>query len=80
MSKKYFQKQCNLEKKIPTGVLRQVSWIPENFAIVGRYVKLKEGDVWEDGWKVASVGARRSSDEAIARGRDYLKQRDSSDV
>lgn len=73
-------RQCNLEKKLPNGTLNQVSYIPEQFAKLGKYLKLKEGELWENGWMVVCVGGRQSRQERIDRGNDHKKQRKASDV
>lgn len=73
-------RQCVLEKPLTKGVLRQVSWIPEVFAKIGKYLKLKEGTDWENGWQVVQVGGRQSKQERIDRGNDYKKQRKASDI
>jgi len=44
--------QCRLRKE--NSIV--VSWIPSTFAKVGKIVGLKEGDTWNEGWKVLSVG------------------------
>lgn len=44
---KYFQ--CALQK----GNTHHMAWIPEQFANVGRFIKIKkDDDTWEDGWEV----------------------------
>lgn len=37
----YFR-QCELKK----GRRTQISWIPERYAKVGKYIKIKENGVW----------------------------------
>lgn len=37
------------------GDTYQVSWIPEKYAKVGKYVKLKD----DDGWEVIEVGTKK---------------------
>lgn len=50
-------RQCDLRKKTTTGELRQVSYIPEQYASQGKFLKLKGDDgEWTDGWKVVSAG------------------------
>jgi hypothetical protein len=45
--------QCRLQKHIDNkSYAEQVSYIPAEFATVGNVLKLKEDEVWEDGWKV----------------------------
>lgn len=75
-----WHRQCTLEKPTEGGVMRQVSWIPEKFATLGKYLRLLENDVWENGWKVAMVGGRKPSAEVNVRSRDHLKQRTGSDI
>lgn len=75
-----YSRQCVLEKRIPDGMLVQVSWIPEQYAIKDKYLKLKEGDVWENGWQVKNVGGRMSREELIQRGRDHVNHRKGSDI
>jgi hypothetical protein len=75
-----WHRQCTIEKPIPNGVVRQVSWIPEKFAVQGKYLKLLEDDVWENGWLVMQVGGRRPSADVNIRSRDHLRQRDASDI
>jgi hypothetical protein len=68
-----YMRQCSLERKTPDGLERQVSWIPEQFARLGKYLKLLEDDVWENGWKVVVVGGRMTKEEANERSQDYKK-------
>ena len=54
-----------------------VSWIPSEFAKMGRKI-LIDG---KDGvWTIESVGGTKSSTDAIADSRDYLNQRKVSDI
>lgn len=76
----YF-KQCNLEKEIADGKKLLTSWIPEKFAIKGRYLELKNEDQWENGWLVASVGTERLDEKIVEENsRDYRSQRKASDI
>jgi hypothetical protein len=73
----YSMNQCKLQKnnKITT------SWIPTKYAIKGNYVKLKDNDVWENGWKVIEVfQPSKLSDSVINRSDDYKNTRKASDV
>jgi len=66
MSKKNYYRQCRLRKE---SYLDQVSWIPEQFAVVNKIVKLRnEGEAWDDGWKVTGVGNTRLSELPHAEG------------
>ncbi len=69
-------KQCWLKR----DNIETTSWIPEKFAIVGNYIKLKDKDVWTDGWLVMSSVHRITSKRAIAQSRLHLKQREASDI
>lgn len=62
----YFR-QCSLQKKNE----HQVSWLPEQFAKLGKWLKLRENGIWEDGWQVILVGGRQSRQERIERGNDH---------
>ena len=54
-------RQCLLQR----DGSRQTSWIPEKFAILGNVIRLKDGDVWDDGWTVVEVGSDRKPWEKI---------------
>lgn len=74
-------RQCRLYRHLPEGRQTQVAWLPEKFAEVGRILKLKDNDVWEDGWVVSSIGTALVSDEIITeRSQDYKNTRKASDV
>lgn len=74
-------KQCILEKPAPEGGVRlMTTWIPERFAVVGRYLKLLEDGIWEDGWKVVGIGARKQSAIVHHRTGDCGRQRRASDI
>lgn len=52
MSKKINYCQCRLQKKNT----HQTSYIPEEYAVKGKFIKLRDGEgVWDDGWEVMSV-------------------------
>jgi hypothetical protein len=57
-----------------------VSWIPEKFAKVGKFVKLKDLEEWQDGWEVVEVGIKKDSKEVQKRSVDYRHQRKASDI
>ena len=70
--------QCCLAKKQTNSVRVQTAWIPEKFAIKGKYLRLKE----DDGWLVTAVYGTIKLEESVvnSRSRDYLKQRKASDI
>ena len=60
MAKQVFYRQCRMVKRVATGELHLVSWLPEPHAAAGRAVKLREPDgSWDDGWTVVGAGTNR---------------------
>lgn len=61
--------QCTLVKRESTNdkdatiVSTRVSYIPKKYAILNKILKLKNNDVWEDGWKVTFVGPDTPEDQ-----------------
>lgn len=77
MAKEVYYRQCQLVR----GATHQITWLPERYAVVGRYVKLKEGDVWDDGWQVTSVGDQRQEESFVnARSQDYKNMKKMTDI
>lgn len=68
--------QCRLAR----GPARQVAWIPEKFAVAGRFLRLTEAGVTEDGWQVTGVGARMAEAIVRERSQDYKHTRQASDI
>lgn len=60
-----FFKQCFLRR----GNTHQVAWIPEDLAVHGRYVRIKD----EDGWLVVCVWQRAAGDRLTPDGRSLRK-------
>jgi len=56
MSKKTKYRQCRLERRVGTRRIEQVTHLPEEFAVVGRVLKLKDEGKWTDGWRVLTAG------------------------
>lgn len=55
----------------------QTSWIPEKFAIVGKFLKLKE----DNGWQVKIASSIALEEQIVnERSRDYTKTREASDI
>jgi hypothetical protein len=71
-----YHRQCKLKR----GDAVTVSWIPENFAVKGKVVKLKDRGIWVDGWKVDFVGTRLPTKYVINRSQDYKNQRKVTDI
>lgn len=89
-----YYRQCKLSKKdrkysnYPRANSYDVveifltSWIPEQFAYIGNYIKVlnKDSLQWEDGWQVVEIGIRAPEDEVLERNQDYKHQRKASDI
>jgi hypothetical protein len=56
MARNVFYRQCRLVKRTQTGELQQMSWIPDQFAVVGKVLKLRADGVWDNGWVVQLAG------------------------
>jgi hypothetical protein len=66
MPKIVYYRQCRLAKPTETGELRQVSWIPDKFAIPNKVLQLRERDgKWDKGWVVVQVGSNRLRDDEL---------------
>lgn len=72
-----YYRQCDLRR---VNGSREMAWIPEQFATRGAFLKIKRDGTWENGWEVLAVYARRAADQVIVEERDYLHQREASDV
>lgn len=64
--------QCKLKK----GNRYQVSWIPEKYANLRKFLKLND----DDGWEVINVYSRMDSRKVQERSIDYKNQRKVSDI
>jgi hypothetical protein len=74
-----FSRQCALQR----GVETLVTWMPEEFAEVGKCLRLKQErqDEWSEGWTVTAVfNPRLPSDYVNERSRDYTKTRKATDI
>jgi hypothetical protein len=79
--KQLYYRQCTLRKKLEVGYLEQTSWIPEPFCKEGKVLKLKEDDVWDDGWVVYGKPSDPVEAEKVEHdSRLYLKTRQASDI
>ena len=65
-------RQCKLKK----GDTYQVTWIPEKYAKIGKYLQLKD----DDGWQVVEIYSKKDSKEVPKRSDDYKHQRKASDI
>ena len=72
-----FYKQCQLGR----GQQVDVAWIPEQFAVLNKYLRIKKEDGEENGWQVKTVGANRVNGAYLKEHeRNYLTQREASDI
>ena len=71
-----YYRQCWLAR----GNARQMAWIPEKFAVAGRYLRLTATGASEDGWQVTGVGTRLTEEYVRERSQDYKHTRQASDV
>lgn len=69
-----FYRQCNLVKFEGESTYNQTSWIPEKFAVKGKTLKLKSGQVWDDGWKVMFVSDTRMAERCLPDSHYAIKQ------
>ena len=76
MAKQTQYVQCVLRKNTKI----QTSWIPERYAVVGKYLKLLENDVWENGWQVISKGVKVSKNSLDILSQDHKRTRKASDL
>ncbi len=71
-------KQCLLT----SGTLDLVAWIPDEFAVVGKIIDVRQKDgKWSEGWTVDIVyGPLLSFEYVREHERDYKSQRKASDI
>ncbi len=58
------------------GTTYQMAWIPEKFATVGKYVKLKD----QDGWKIEQAYTSAPEDYVLSHRDDHMHTREFSDI
>jgi len=57
-------RQCELESG--SGV-RQVSWIPSEFAMRDQVLSLKESGIWGDGWRIVAAYSQEITEDQLKR-------------
>lgn len=78
MTAKHTYTQCQFEQATEDGGYRyDVAWLPTTFATIGKIIEI---DGREGKWTVVSIGTTKGEKEALADSRDYLKQREASDI
>ncbi len=69
MSKPIFYRQCELNKETTSEVV----WIPEVHARKGKILKVRENNLWDDGWKVVKVGEIRLEEKYLPDSHKEIK-------
>jgi hypothetical protein len=64
-----YYRQCKLQKKNTF----QTSYIPEEFAVMNKIIKLRDNNVWDDGWKVIAVSSSRHADDNLPDSHSSIK-------
>lgn len=74
--------QCELRRASEKGYHQNIAWLPAEYAVEGKFVKLKTNGEWEDGWKVqtAYTNSPIASEVIQERSRDYKNHRKATDV
>lgn len=62
-----YYKQCKLVRSMGEhAFMEQVSWIPKQYAVEGKTLKLKgAGGSWTDGWVVTLVGQTTKEEKQL---------------
>ena len=68
--------QCKISKDSKL----QVAWIPSEFAVKGKTVKIKIDGTWDDGYRVEEVYKTESRESVERDERAYKKQRQRTDI
>ena len=81
MSKTKYYRQCRLVRHVGPSTIEQTSFIPEEYANVGSYLKLKDtSGNWVDGWKVEAAGEKKDAVFVEANERIWKRARPNSDI
>ena len=77
-------RQCIVEKQSSTGngTMTRTFWGDEEYATVGRVVKVQEDDgTWSQGWRVIFTSRETVSEKFVEKARHaHTKQRAASDI
>ena len=76
-------RQCTLTMEVNGKHRITVCWIPEKYAKAGKLIGIKGviSGIWEEGWRVVSVGqTRKRYREVFKRAQDYKNTRQTSDI
>lgn len=81
-SKQIYYRQCQYECDHSAGKRMGISWLPESLAEVGKTIFFGSKDQKNKKfWTITSVGKERKSETYLKdHERDYLSQREASDI
>ena len=74
--------QCVMRREVKKGCVMTTSWIPEKYAVEGKYLQLKNkvtGE-WEDGWRVVNKCTKEDKKTAELNERNFTKHRYATDI
>ena len=73
----YKMLQCKLQR----GRVFTTTWLPIKFAVKGKFLKLKENDIWTNGWQVVIVYKSAKLHSYIReRSQEYKHNRGITDI
>ncbi|TWT91683.1 hypothetical protein [Neorhodopirellula pilleata] len=74
MSRNVKYVQCAMRRRITGGSVQTTSYIPQEFAKVGRVLRLRDDKVgWVDGWVVECVGDLIVEDDQLPDSHKAIK-------
>jgi hypothetical protein len=81
-AKQLWYKQCTFRTPTERGEMVETAWLPESLATKGAKIYFgKKTDKPEELWTITSVSDGRLSEDYVStHERDYLTQRDASDI
>jgi len=73
--------QCLLSIIINKDFIYTVAWIPAEYAVMGKTLKIKDDyGNWRNGWVVDQIYSIRNQEFVLRHERDWVKQRQASDI
>ncbi len=75
-----FSRQCQLVRNLPDGEVRLTTWLPAEYAILGKILMLKELGKWENGWLVKDCGEIADQKAVHRMSWNHTRQRRASDI
>lgn len=59
---------------------REMSWIPERYAVRDKVLSIKNDGFWEDGWRVVETYGKRDESAVLAMSERHKHHRNGSDI